>query len=310
MAFFQAFGRYLPERVITNDEMGARIGTEASWIERVSGIGERRFAAAGDTVVDLAIRAGRHCIQQATRPCGKAGMVIVASGTGSRRFPGPAAMVAHGLGLDGIPALDVPMASAGSIFGLCMAARFASDCRNVLVIAAEKMSDVMFREPVEPGTAGLFGDGAGACLVSSEPGIAEILDFAIHSDGSFSEDLRLEFEGPVPMNGRAVILQASRKLPRVIEEVLEKAEIPARDVRAFLHQANQNLLDAVARALSVPRENFYSNIARYGNTSSASMLIAASEWTEAVGFRHGEPVVLAGFGAGFHWGAMVAVGTG
>jgi 3-oxoacyl-[acyl-carrier-protein] synthase-3 len=311
MVFLKAFGRYLPERVITNKEMGLRIGKEAAWIEQVSGIAERRFAAPEETVVDLAMRAGKNCMEQCAGAGEGIGMLIVASGTGSRRFPGPAAMVSHGLGLDGVPALDLPMASAGSLFGLCVAARFAPSCRNVLVIAAEKMSEVSLRDPVEPGTAALFGDGAGACIVSGEAGIAEILDFTIHSEGSFAEDLRLEFGGPVMMNGRSVILQASRKLPRAIGDVLEQTGIPPAKVGAFiLHQANRNLLAGVARALSVPENRFYSNISRYGNTSSASMLIAASEWNETAGFQPGRPVVFAGFGAGFHWGAMVVMGTG
>src|SRR5262249_14242540 len=110
-------------------------------------------------------------------------------------------------------------------------------------------------------------------------------------------------------NGRAVIMQASRKIPRAIAEVLERRRIPPVDVGTFImHQANQNLIDGVARALSVPPACFYTNIRRYGNTSAASMLIAASEWSQTKGFRRGEPVVLAGFGAGFHWGAMLVKG--
>jgi 3-oxoacyl-[acyl-carrier-protein] synthase-3 len=290
--------------------MGTRIGKQASWVEHVSGIAERRFASAEETVVDLAIHAGRDCLARSARPGDQVGMLIVSSGTSHRRFPGPASMVAHGLGLDGIPAVDLPIASAGSLFRLCIATQFATSCQNVLVIAAEKLSGVSLLEPIEPGTAALFGDGAGACLVSAAPGVAEILDFELHSDGTFADDLRLEFDGPIIMNGRSVILQASRKLPRVIEHLLGLTEIPAQEVGTFiLHQANRNLLDGVARALSVPEEKFYSNIAQYGNTSSASMLIAASEWIETSGFQPGVPVVFAGFGAGFHWGAMVLVGT-
>jgi len=125
----------------------------------------------------------------------------------------------------------------------------------------------------------------------------------LHSDGSFAGDLRLEFDQPLHMDGRVVILQASRKIPAAIQEVLGAR--PASEVDVFLmHQANQNLIVRVAKALEVAPEKFYSNIARYGNTSSASMLIAASEWS----FRPKQPVVFAGFGAGFHWGAVMAVG--
>ena len=119
----------------------------------------------------------------------------------------------------------------------------------------------------------------------------------------------MPFDGPLEMNGRAVILQASRKIPRAIGELLERHHIAAGDVEAFvMHQANQNLIDGVARALGVPAARFYSNIRRYGNTSAASMLIAAAEWSREAGFRAGVPVIFAGFGAGFHWGALLARG--
>jgi 3-oxoacyl-[acyl-carrier-protein] synthase-3 len=112
------------------------------------------------------------------------------------------------------------------------------------------------------------------------------------------------------MNGRAVIMQVSRKLPRVIEEVLEAGGVAAPQVDTFLlHQANQNLIVKVAQAVNAPPEKFFTNIERYGNTSSASMLIAAAEWSQQAGFRPGQPVVFAGFGAGLHWGAVLAVGS-
>jgi 3-oxoacyl-[acyl-carrier-protein] synthase III len=152
--------------------------------------------------------------------------------------------------------------------------------------------------------------GAGACLIDPEQGAAEVVDSCLHSDGSFAENLRLEFDRPLHMDGRVVILQASRKVPAVIRELLDRHRIPASSVGTFLmHQANQNLIAKIAQGLEVAPEQFYSNIARYGNTSSASLLIAAAEWNALGGFRKEEPVVFAGFGAGFHWGALLAVGT-
>jgi 3-oxoacyl-[acyl-carrier-protein] synthase-3 len=112
------------------------------------------------------------------------------------------------------------------------------------------------------------------------------------------------------MNGRSVILHASRKIPAAIRTVLDRNRVAPGDVQAYLlHQANQNLLDKVAAALEVPPERFFSNIRRYGNTSSASMLIAACEWSRAEGFRPGAPTVFAAFGAGFHWGALLVRGV-
>jgi 3-oxoacyl-[acyl-carrier-protein] synthase-3 len=198
--------------------------------------------------------------------------------------------------------IDLPVASAGSIFGLALASQLAGAHGDVLVIAAEKMSAVIQGATLDQNTAILFGDGAGAALVSSRPGRFEVLDSVLHTDGAFRDDLTLDWGSPLRMNGLTVILQAARKLPSVIEETLKRQGIAAKDVAQFLmHQANQNLITRVAKALGVDASLMFSNVSKYGNTSSASMLIAASEWEPTPG-----PVVFAGFGAGFHWGALVA----
>ena len=309
MPFLKAFGSYLPSRVVSNEEIGKLVGSSAEWILNVSGIEERRFAADGETVADMAAEAARDCLAGAGLAAPDLGMLLVASGSSERRFPGPAAGLAHRLNLDGVPAVDLPMASAGSLFGMALAARLAQAYGNILVVAAEKMSSVVLKQPMNPATAILFGDGAGACLISAGEGFARIVDSALYTDGSFTEDLKLELEGPLEMNGRSVILQASRKVPRAIGALLEKCGRAPGDAACFLmHQANQNLIVRIADALGVAAEKFHSNIRRYGNTSSASMLIAAAEWQRQSGFEPGVPVVFAAFGAGFHWGALLAEG--
>jgi len=286
------------------------VGCDAEWIRNVSGIDERRFAAEDETVAALATKAAQDCLAKAGMEASGVRMILVAAGSGERRFPGPAASVAKMLGVEGVPAIDLPMASAGSLYGISLASRLAASVGNILVIGAEKMSKVILRDPMERGVAILFGDGAGACLISPDSGRAEIIDSALYTDGSFSEDLKLEFGGTLEMNGRSVILQASRKIPRAISDLLEKHGRSAKDVSIFLmHQANQNLLARIAQALGVAEEKFYSNIKQYGNTSSASMLIAAAEWVSAQGFEPGVPVCFAAFGAGFNWGSLLAIGT-
>jgi 3-oxoacyl-[acyl-carrier-protein] synthase-3 len=308
MAFLRAFGSYVPSRVVGNAELAAILGCEADWIFSVSGIAERRYAGDSESVVDLAVRAAEECLG-AVRPS-DIGLVIVSCGSGARRFPGPAAETAARLGMAGTPAIDLPVASAGSLFGMALGAQLSAAYGRVLLIAAEKMSAVIARPPLDRNTAILFGDGAGACLIDPAEGAAEIVDSCLHSDGSFADHLRLEFDQPLYMDGMVVILQASRKVPAVIRELLERHQRPAASIGTFLmHQANQNLIGRIAKSLEVPPEKFYSNIARYGNTSSASLLIAAADWNAQAGFRAGEPVVFAGFGAGFHWGALLAVGT-
>jgi 3-oxoacyl-[acyl-carrier-protein] synthase III len=309
-AFLRAFGSYVPSRVVDNAELAARLGCEASWITEVSGIEQRRYAAESESLVDLAVNAATDCLSRAEVPPSEIGMLMVSSGSSERRFPGPAAETAARLGMAGIPAIDIPMASAGSLFGMALAGQMAATTGPVLLVAAEKMSAVIAREPQDRNTAILFGDGAGACMIDPRHGNAEIKHAILHSDGAYAQDLRLEFGEPLHMDGRVVIMQASRKLPSVIQELLDHQSQPAAAIGTFLmHQANQNLIVRVAKALGVAPEKFYSNIARYGNTSSASMLIAAAEWSAAAGFRAGEQVMFAGFGAGFHWGAVLAVGV-
>ncbi len=310
MAYIKEFGSYLPERVVDSAEAGSWVGADASWVVKVSGIEERRFCDPAVTVSELAARAGEDCLQRAGVEPSALGMVMVASGTAERSFPGPAAVAAKLLGATGVPVLDVPMASAGSLFALSLASRLASQIGKILVIGAEKMSTIVQREPRERGVAPLFGDGAGACLVTPDEGRAEIVDSILASDGTYAEDLKLEHGAPIQMSGRSVILQASRKIPAAIRTIMARNEVEPASASTFLmHQANQNLIDKVAATLGVESARFFSNIRRYGNTSSASMLIAADEWCRQFGFESGVPVVFAAFGAGFHWGALLARGV-
>ena len=308
MPFIKEFGSWLPERVVTSEEAGAWVGSDAEWVRTVSGIEERRFAKDDQSVSDMAAWAGLDCLKRAGVPPSALGMVIVASSSFDRCFPGPAAETGLKLGIPGRPALDITMASAGSLFALSLARRLTNPLGPILVIGAEKMSSVVTREPREKGVAILFGDGAGAALVMPDEGGLELLDSELASDGTYAADLLLDPYKPLFMNGRSVIMQASRKVPAVIRTVLQRHDILPAEVASFLmHQANQNLIVKVAGALKVPVERFYSNIARYGNTSSASMLIAAAEWSrETPQLKKGTPVVFAAFGAGFHWGAVLA----
>jgi len=307
VASIKAFGAYLPARVVTNQELAAQLNCETQWILDVSGIEERRYAAPDESVAGMAVAAAGHCLGHAEMKPADIGMFLVSSGSAERRFPGPASTVAQQLGAAGTPAIDLPIASAGSLFGMALASSLAGTYGNILVIAAEKMSAVVSREPLERGVVPLFGDGAGACLIGPGDSPVKILDSVLHSDGTFAEDLRLDFGAPLSMNGRSVILQASRKIPAAISELLARQGKSASDVEVFLmHQANQNLMDRVARALEVDPARFHSNIRRYGNTSSASMLIAASEWWRNPGPQPGGIICFAAFGAGFHWGALLA----
>lgn len=307
MAWIRAFGAYLPARVVANAELAARYGWDPDWIARMTGIEERRYAADTESVADLGAAAARDCLANAGMSPSDLGLILVSSGSSERRFPGPASSIAHALGLQGVPAIDFPLASAGSLFALALADRLVPFHGNVLIVAAEKMSSIATREPADRNIAPLFGDGAGACLVTPSEGAFRIVDSVLHSDGAFASDLQLGLDAPLQMNGLTVILQAGRKIPAAISEVLERNHVAAPDIPVFImHQANQNLIDRVARAIGVPSERFFSNIRRNGNTSSASMLIAAAEWWNSETSRSATGICFAGFGAGFHWGAVLA----
>ena len=307
MAYLRGLGFSVPARVVDNAELAPQLGVDPAWLLNVSGIEQRRFAGPEDTVATLGIAAVQDCLSAAGVTAAEVGFVIASSGSAERRFPGPASTIAAAAGIGGRPSIDLPMASAGSLFGIALAAQLAPRYGHVLVVASEIMSRVVRMHPAGRDTAILFGDGAGACLVSNDSGFAEIVDSALASDGDFAETLRLDFDAPLYMDGRSIILQASRKLPRVIGEVLDRNRVKAADIGTFLmHQANLNLITRVAGALDVPEARFFRNIARYGNTSSASMLIAAAEWWQACDKPLTAPIVLAAFGAGLNWGAVLA----
>ena len=307
MSFLRALGCYLPERIVDNAEIGPMAGADPAWILQASGIEQRRFAGPQETVATMGVHAAQDCLGSIGASAREVGLVLVASGSGERRFPGPASAIGAALGVSGVPAIDLPMASAGSLFAMALGAQLAPAYGNVLVVASEIMSRVIHLHSAGRDTAILFGDGAGACLIGAEPGFARIADSMLHTDGDFAEILTLHWDTPLHMDGRSVIMQAARKLPRTIAELLERNRRPAAEVAAFVvHQANLNLITRVAQALGVSEQRFFRNLDRYGNTSSASLLIAATEWWRAQYGVWPGPVVFAAFGAGLNWGALLA----
>jgi 3-oxoacyl-[acyl-carrier-protein] synthase-3 len=191
-----------------------------------------------------------------------------------------------------------------TVADLALAADLASRYGNVLVVAAEIMSRRI--TDADPDTAILFGDGAGAAIVSLGKGFAKIADISLSTDGNYADALQLQHNGSIQMKGLDVIIQASRKIPRSIEDLLTKNNLKPSDVGIFfMHQANVNLIRKVATALDVHEDRFFRNISYYGNTSSASLLIAASEWRAAHLSPPTTPIVLATFGAGFNWGSIL-----
>lgn len=306
MSCLLSFGHHLPPNTLTNADLEQRTGRAAASIEKTSGILERRYATDGVSVADLGLAAANACLKNANLTPNNIGLILFSSGSAERTFPGPASVLAQKLGLTATPAIDIPVASAGSLIALAFAADLTPRYGNILVVASEIMSRRI--SDTDPDTAILFGDGAGACIVSPEKGFARIADTALFTDGNYADALQLQHGGSIQMKGLDVIVQASRKIPRSIEDLLTKNNLKPADVGVFLmHQANVNLIRKVATALSAPEDRFFRNIDRYGNTSSASLLIAASEWRAANPTPPTSPIVLAAFGAGFNWGAILAL---
>jgi 3-oxoacyl-[acyl-carrier-protein] synthase-3 len=307
MAYLRAFGVWLPRRRVNNEEIAPLVNATPEWILEVSGIEERRYAADTDTVDGIGLLATQDCLEKAGAIAADLGMILVASGSSDRFCPGPACQIAAGLGLSATPALDIPVSSAGSLIGLILASQLVPRFGRVLVVGAEIMSRRIALNPEGKNSAILFGDGAGAVLVDAESGFARIVDSCLYTDGASAETLYVR-DGKFFMDGQAVIMQASRKIPRAINELLVRNQVAAADVEAFLlHQANLNLITRVAGAVKAPAERFFTNIAKYGNTSSASMLIAADEWHRGLDKAISGPLVFSAFGSGLNWGALLAV---
>lgn len=255
MTRLRALGCYLPSRVVDNTEVARALAADPAWIAQSTGIHQRRFAARHETVASLGIQAAAQCLRSVEMSAAEIGLLLVSSGSAEHRFPGPATAIAAGLEMGMTPAIDLPLPSAGAIFGLALAASLCHSFGQVLVVAAEIMSRVMSFDHANLDTAVLFGDGAGACLVSQEAGFGEIADSLLVSDGTFAEALTLSHDTTLQMDG-------------------------------------------------VAESKFVYNLDRYGNTSSASMLIAAAEWWGSQ-HRVDEPVIFAAFGAGLNWGAVL-----
>ena len=299
-------GTALPERRVSSAEVGELVGVTAEWIERRTGISERRYAAPGQRVSDLAADAGRIALSDAGVDATEVDMVLVATVAADEITPGAAPLVAYELGAVNAAAMDVGAACTGVIAGLAHATSWieAGRGRHVLVIGAEiltRLTDFGDRR-----TAPLFGDGAGAMVVSLDAD-GQIGPFVFGSDGSRAGAIRATRErGLLEMEGHETFLQAVHRLSACTVEVVDHAGLTLEDVDLFVfHQANSRILTAVAERLEVPGERVFDCIAELGNTSAASVPLAVSLAVDNGALQPGARVVLGAIGAGLSWGATV-----
>jgi 3-oxoacyl-[acyl-carrier-protein] synthase-3 len=300
-------GAALPEHVVTNADLEARLDTSDEWIVRRTGIRERRHLRDDQPLSELAATACLRALQDAGRSVDEVDQVVVSSVTPDRVTPGLAPAVAQAIGAHGASAMDVNAACAGFIYALDHAAAQVESGRAsvVLVCGAEALSRITDHE--DRGTAVLFGDGAGAVVVAGgdlEMGCGR---FVLGSDGAQSELLFAEHhDRKLRMQGAEVYRHAVRRMVEATTEALERSELSVDDIDLLVaHQANSRILETAAAELGVPAERVAMNVDRVANTSSASIPLAL--WfAEQEGRLHpGDTVALAAFGAGFVWGAGI-----
>jgi 3-oxoacyl-[acyl-carrier-protein] synthase-3 len=299
-------GAALPERTIANDVIGERIGVGPEWIERRTGIRSRRRAAEDDTLASLATRAGREALAAAGVDAADVDTVLVATMSADNVLPNAAPLVAHALGAEGAGAMDVGAACTGFVSALTIGAALIEAHRadTVLAIGAEILS--RYTNYDDRSTAGLFGDGAGAIVLTA--GAEGSVGSAVFgSDGTAAAFIAVPREsGLIEMDGHETFKRAVRTLASNAIEAIEANGLALGDVDLFVfHQANGRITSAVAEALGVDAARVVDAIADVGNTSAATIPLALAEAHAQGRIREGDRVLLGAVGAGFTWGAAV-----
>ncbi|GER80475.1 MAG: ketoacyl-ACP synthase III [Anaerolineae bacterium] len=325
-AHITGWGMSVPEPVMTNDDLARIVDTNDQWIRERTGIRERRIARENDFPSTLGTSAALRALSVANLKPSDLDLIICATSTPEHLFPATACLIQDNLGATRAGAFDLLAACTGFIYGLNMAAQSirSGAIKNALVVGTETLS--RFVDWTDRNTCILFGDGAGAFVVQASEQPGGILSAVMHSDGSGGNLLTLPAGGSrhpateatiregrhyIYMDGREVFRFATKVMASSTEEALRAAGLAKDDVSVIIpHQANFRIIDAAARGLKLPIDRFVINVDRYGNTSTASIPIAAVEAVERGRVKAGDKVVFVGFGAGLTWGALVAEWSG
>jgi 3-oxoacyl-[acyl-carrier-protein] synthase-3 len=307
-------GSYLPARVMHNDEFARRLETSDAWIRERTGIARRHIADENQTSSDLALEASRSALSAAGVDPKEIDLIVVATSTPDYIFPSTACLLQAKLGVKGCAAFDVQAVCTGFIYALATADGFikAGNAKRALVVGAEVFSRIL--DWNDRGTCVLFGDGAGAVVLSAgeTPGIHAT---RVHADGSQVDMLcvpgnvsRGKITGSpfLQMNGQGVFKYAVRVLEESARETVAAAGMQLSDIDWLIpHQANVRILEATARKLELPREKLVVTVDHHGNTSAASVPLALDEFVRAGKIRAGHRVLLQGVGGGFTWGSSL-----
>ncbi|MEM9281352.1 MAG: beta-ketoacyl-ACP synthase III [Verrucomicrobiota bacterium] len=315
-------GSYLPERVMTNQELEAKVDTSDEWITTRTGIKARRIAAEGEFTSHLASAAGRRALEQAELDPADVEMIIVATITPDTLTPATACYVQQHLGSLRAVAFDVSAACSGFLYALEYARHSVGSgaFKNALIIGAEKLS--AFVDWTDRNTCVLFGDGAGAAvIVPSTNGGGRILSSHLGTDGAQAELLNIPGGGsacPVTtenigqnvatlaMQGREVFKHAVNAMKRASIDAISEAGLTSKDIKLLIpHQANLRIIDAIVERLEISRDDVFINLDKYGNTSAAAVAIALDEAHREGRIDRGDKVLLVAFGAGLTWASAV-----
>ena len=309
-------GSAVPEQIVTNEDLSKIVETSDEWISSRSGIKERRLAKE-ETTTSLAILAGKRALENAGIASEEIEVIIVATCTPDYFFPNTACQVQEAIGAKHAVAFDLSAACSGFLFALSTAQAYIKGgiYQKVLIIGAETMSKMI--DWSDRSTCVLFGDGAGAAVVSAEE--TGVLELVQKSDGTGKGVLSCkaretrnllnhesETKEYLYMEGQPVFKFAVKTVPECVEEVLKKAEVKKEEIRYYiLHQANSRIIQSVAKRLKEPEEKFPMNLSLYGNTSAASIPILLDEMNRNGLLNRGDKLVFSGFGAGLTWGAVL-----
>ena len=308
-------GAYLPERVITNEELSETLDTSDEWIQQRTGISERRIAAKNELTSDLAVKAARAALNHAGVLASEIDLIVLATATPDKTFPATATKVQADLGITRGAAFDIQAVCTGFIYALNVADNFirVGQSNNALVIGAETISRILDWE--DRRTSVLFGDGAGAVVLrsASETEFGGILSTQIRSDGRYQNLLHVDggpsstmTVGHLRMEGKEVFRHAVTNMSSVLEDILKENELEPNDLDWLVpHQANRRILERTAKKIGLSTEKVVVTLDRHANTSAASIPLAL---TEAVGdgrIKAGDLLALEAMGGGFTWGASL-----
>ena len=323
-------GMYVPDRVVTNDDLAKLMDTSDEWIVQRSGVRERRYITEGQTPADLAEHAARRAIEAAHLEPGDIDCIVLATLSPQADFPGTSFFLQERLDVGEIPCFDLRAQCSGFLYSLSVASSFirSGDHRRVLIVGCEVHSTGIDLTTEGRDVAVLFGDGAGAIVLEAQEDDADpagLLEVRLHAEGRFAKKLWIEAPGsgftpvrithelieqrrhfPV-MEGRFVFKHAVTRMPQVLRETLDAASLKLEDVDLFLfHQANLRINEYVAQQLEIPPEKWLNNIDRYGNCSAASIPMLLDEAVRGGRLRSGQLVSMTSFGSGFSWASAVA----